>query len=172
MAKVFEMCDTWDDVNQPYTAIKMNVKDDGSTDDSKLIELLLDGVSKFDVDKDGVLTANGYVGLPAEIMISASPETKQMSVGDDIVKFAMPYAMMVTEVRTFLSNGPVGNSFEATVNLGFVEIDTTVPDGQISQELSTTTEIADKTIISVDINQVGSSYAGSGLKITLKGTRL
>lgn len=59
MANIYDMADTWTD-GSTYTAIKMNVTDTSSNAASKLLDLQVGGVSKFAVDKDGVITsANG-----------------------------------------------------------------------------------------------------------------
>lgn len=50
---IYEMADTWNDVNTTYTAIKMNVTDTTSSSGSMLIDLQVGSSSKFKVVKDG-----------------------------------------------------------------------------------------------------------------------
>ena len=56
MANIYDMIDTWTD-GSTLTAIKMNVADDSSAADSKLLDLQVDSASKLTVGKDGAITA-------------------------------------------------------------------------------------------------------------------
>jgi hypothetical protein len=47
MARIHDMADTWNDAGTVFTAIKMNVTDTASHDDSLLMDLQVGGVSKF-----------------------------------------------------------------------------------------------------------------------------
>ena len=50
---------TWNNALTTFSAIKMNVTDTASASDSKLIDLQVDGVSKFSVNKEGKVTNQG-----------------------------------------------------------------------------------------------------------------
>lgn len=52
---ISNMSDVWDDGTNFKTAIKMNVTDTSSASNSRLFDLLKDGVSQFSVDKNGVI---------------------------------------------------------------------------------------------------------------------
>ena len=56
MANIYDMSDTWNDSGTTFTAIKMDVTDTDSASDSLLMDLQVDGTSKFSVDKGGNLT--------------------------------------------------------------------------------------------------------------------
>jgi hypothetical protein len=173
MAKVFEMSDRWDDEDQSYTAIKMNVIDDGSDENSRLLDLSINGGNVFFVDRTGMVRAEIYNNLPAEIMISGSPENKELIVQEDVFKFRMPFEMHIQEVRVFLSRGPSGANLEGTIHIGEIDFYIFVVDGQDGQiQNGLDMEIANDGLISLDLTGVGSNYAGSGLKITLIGRRL
>lgn len=55
MANIYDMVDTWNDSATLFTAIKMNVADSASDPNSNLLDLQVDGLSKFTVDKNNNL---------------------------------------------------------------------------------------------------------------------
>lgn len=56
---IYAMLDTWSSGVTTYKAISINVTDAASATDSKLIDLLISGASKFSVDKAGNLVTAG-----------------------------------------------------------------------------------------------------------------
>jgi hypothetical protein len=88
----------------------------------------------------------------------------------------MPYAGTLTAVRANVNTAPTGAALVVDVN----EAGTTVLSTKLSidaTELTSTTAatpavisdsaLADDAIISIDIDQVGSTVAGAGLKVAL-----
>jgi hypothetical protein len=70
MAQLHTLSDVWNNVLVAWTAIKMNVSDSASAAESKLLDLLINGASKFSVTKDGAVHASpGTVNDPAFAMI-------------------------------------------------------------------------------------------------------
>jgi len=57
---IFDLTDTWNNVATTFTAIKMNVTDTTSASGSLLMDLQVGGASKFNVRKDGVVSAPNY----------------------------------------------------------------------------------------------------------------
>jgi hypothetical protein len=55
MADIFDMTDTWNNGGTQFYAIKMNVTDTASASNSRLIDLLVGGASKYSVDKTGAM---------------------------------------------------------------------------------------------------------------------
>ena len=53
MSYIYNMTDTWNDSGTVYTSIKMNATNTASAAGSKLIDLQLDGASRFSVDLNG-----------------------------------------------------------------------------------------------------------------------
>lgn len=51
--------ETWSSTGTTYTGIKYNVTDTASATGSKLIDLQVGGVSKFSVDKSGIVSSSG-----------------------------------------------------------------------------------------------------------------
>ena len=61
-ANIFDLADTWDDGATAFTGIKMDVTDTASGAGSKLMDLLVGGVSRFSVAKDGQVIFGGPTG--------------------------------------------------------------------------------------------------------------
>lgn len=62
MANIYDMADTWNDAGITFTAIKINVTDTASNAASLLMDLQVGGVSKFKVDKTGLVEVDGTPG--------------------------------------------------------------------------------------------------------------
>lgn len=61
MSDIFDMVDSWNNITQEFYAIKMNVTDTVSAATSKLLDLQVNGTSKFNVGKDGTVSMTGYL---------------------------------------------------------------------------------------------------------------
>jgi hypothetical protein len=124
--------------------------------------------------------ANTLSGLPCEVGIAVSDESTALTTGTAKVTFRMPYAMTLTDVRASVATAPVGSTIEVDINEGGVSVLSTVLSIDASEKTSETaatpavisdSALADDAEITIDIDQVGSSTAGAGLKIWLIGTR-
>lgn len=51
----------WNDSNRTFTGLKVSVTDTASDANSKVLDLLVNDVSKFSVQKDGLINLNGYL---------------------------------------------------------------------------------------------------------------
>lgn len=136
-----------------------------------------------------ILTSNGAGAVPTfqnntpteSIIIAASDETTALTTGTAKVTFRMPYAFTLTAVRASVTTAPTGASL-LTVDIN--ESGTTILSTKItidaSEKTSTTaatppvisdTALADDAEMTIDIDQVGSTIAGAGLKVYLIGKR-
>ena len=61
MAFIYDLTDTWNNAGTSFNGIKLNVTDTASSVGSKLIDVQINGVSKFTVGKTGTVTATGIV---------------------------------------------------------------------------------------------------------------
>ena len=118
--------------------------------------------------------------LPIEIGLACSDETTALTTGTAKVTFRMPCAMTLTAVRATLTTATVGSTLIVDINEGGTSILSTKLSIDASEKTSTTaataavisdSSLADDAEITLDIDQVGSSTAGAGLKIWLIGTR-
>ena len=93
----------------------------------------------------------------------------------------MPFAMTLTAVRASVGTAPTGIKILVDINESGVSVLSTKINIDITEKTSTTaatapvisdSALADDAEITIDIDQVGSSVAGVGLKVTLIGTRV
>jgi hypothetical protein len=121
-----------------------------------------------------------WAGLDVVIGVACSDETTDLATGTAAVTFRMPHAMTLTGVRAGVTTAPTG----ATIIVDINEAGTTILSTKLSidatEKTSTTaatapvisdSALADDAEITIDIDQVGSTIAGAGLKVWLIGTR-
>lgn len=128
----------------------------------------------------GTQAASTITSLPVELVIACSDETSNLTVGANKVTFRASYAFTLTAVRASVNTAPTGSTLIVDIN----EAGTSVLSTKLSIDANETTSttatsaavISDSSIISdaeitIDIDQVGSSISGKGLKVVLIGTR-
>jgi hypothetical protein len=122
------------------------------------------------------------VASPKVVQLACSDESSILNTGTNKIKFRMPYAMTLTEVRASLgtaqaTNGPYGGIFTVDVNKNGTTILSTKLTIDNTEKTSVTaatpavisvSALADDDEIEVDIDQVGDGTA-AGLKLTLLG---
>lgn len=110
------------------------------------------------------------------IIIACSDEVSSLSTGTAKVTFRTPFAMTVTGVRASVNTAPVGSTIIVDINEGGSSILSTKLTIDAGEKTSTTaataavisdSSLANDAEITIDIDQVGSSTAGKGLKVTL-----
>lgn len=121
-----------------------------------------------------------FVGLAEVIQLACSDETTALTTGTAKVTFRMPFAMTLTEVRSSVTTAPTGSTLIVDINESGVSILSTKLSIDASEKTSTTaatppvisdSALADDAEITIDIDQIGSTIAGAGLKVTLIGVR-
>jgi hypothetical protein len=160
------------------------------------ITLDLDGISGVDLTTAAPASGdllyydgtNWVPKTPAEagaltrevIAIACSDEESDLTTGTAKVTFRMPYAFTLTAVRASVTTAPVGATVTVDINEGGTTILSTELTIDASEKTSTTaavaavisdSSLADDAEITIDIDQVGSSTAGKGLKVYLIGYR-
>lgn len=119
--------------------------------------------------------------IPAELIVACSDESTALTTGTEKVTFRMPYAMNLTEVRASVGTAPTGSTIIVDINEEGVTIFSTKLTIDASEKTSTTAsvpavisddDLADDAEITIDIDQIGSTIAGAGLKVTFIGTRI
>ncbi len=119
---------------------------------------------------------------PVSLIIAASDETSALATGPGKITIRAPFTMTLTQIpRAHVSTAPTGATIIVDINVaGATIMDTTKLSIDAGEETSktaavpvvlSTTHIADDAEIRVDIDQVGSSTKGAGLKVTLYGVR-
>jgi hypothetical protein len=119
---------------------------------------------------------------PEEVRIglACSDETTSLTTGAAKVTFRMPCAMHVTSVRANVNTAPSAK-IKVDINEGATSILSTklmIDPTELTSQTSATapvlgdTGLADDAQITVDIDQVGSTTPGKGLKIWIIGTKV
>jgi hypothetical protein len=129
----------------------------------------------------GDLSVNQSAVKPTEsFVIAASDETTALTTGTAKVTFRMPYAFTLTAVRASVTTAPTGATLNVDINEGGVSVLSTVITIDATEKTSTTAAtpavisdgaLADDAEMTIDIDQIGSTIAGAGLKVYLIGTR-
>lgn len=115
------------------------------------------------------------------ICAAASDETTDLTTGANKVKFRAPYGFKITDIRASLSTAATGASLlTVDVNKNGVSIlstkltftsGATTTLGAATPAVLSDTVLADDDELEVDIDQVGSTTTGRGLKVMLIGYR-
>lgn len=123
---------------------------------------------------------NNLAGTPTEIQFAVSDETTALTAGVNKIKFRMPYAMTLTSVRASVNTAQTSGSI-LTIDVNengpsILGTKLTIDNGETTSTTAATPHtindpnLLDDAEISIDIDQLGTG--ATGLKITLKGTRV
>lgn len=123
---------------------------------------------------------NTLTQLPRTICVDVSgDETTALTTGTAKRSFRMPYAMTLTAVRASVKTAPTGATIIVDINeAGATLMTTNKLSIDVSEFTSTTAAtpatltdvgLADDAEITIDVDQVGSTVAGAGLKVYLIG---
>lgn len=132
------------------------------------------------VNQTTTLDRQSSTGLPVEFCVAASDETTALTAGTAKVTFRAPYAFTVTAVRASVNTAPTGSTLIVDINEAGTSILSTKLSLDASEKTSTTaataavisdSAIADDAEISIDVDQIGSTVAGAGLKVWILGYR-
>ncbi len=120
------------------------------------------------------------IGLPEVIQLAVSDETTALTTGTGKITFRMPFAMNNVTVRLSATTAPTGAPIIVDLKESGTTIFSTKPQIAISAKTSvggavpgvvSDNALADDAEITINIDQVGSTIAGTGLKVTIIGTR-
>ena len=121
----------------------------------------------------------GGASVTTAIPIAVSDETTALTTGTAKVTFRMPFGFTLTGVRASVTTAPTGSVLTVDINEGGSSILSTKLTIDASEKTSTTAatpavisdaSLADDAEITIDIDTVGSTVAGAGLKVYLIGT--
>lgn len=116
-----------------------------------------------------------------EIGLAVSDESTNLTTGTVKLTFRMPFTMRLTAVRASVNTAPTGSTLIVDINEDGVSILSTRITIDASEETSETAAtppvisdslLANDAEITIDIDQVGSTISGKGLKVWLIGYRL
>lgn len=118
------------------------------------------------------------VAVAQVIPIACSDETTPLTAGTAKVTFRMPFAFTLTGVRASVTTAPTGAAITVDINEAGASILSTPITIDAGAKTSTTAAVpavisdaslADDAEITIDIDGVGSTVAGAGLKVYLIG---
>jgi hypothetical protein len=143
----------------------------------------IDLIYSSDVDKwviENSSVSNLIPKLSATVVVSLSNEISDLTTGTSVTTIRMPYAMIITEVRASVNTAPTGSTIIVDINQNGSSILSTKLSIDASEKTSTTaatpsvlstTSLTDDAEITFDIDQVGSTIAGKGLKVYIIGVQ-
>ena len=114
------------------------------------------------------------------MIIAVSDETTALTTGLAKVTFRMPYAFTLSAVRASLTTAATGANLIVDINEGGASILSTKLSIDATELTSTTAttpvvisdaNLADDAQMTIDIDQIGSTVAGAGLKVYLIGVK-
>lgn len=110
------------------------------------------------------------------LWVACSDETTALTAGAAKITFRLPFAATLLAVRASVTTAPIGANLVVDVNEGGVSVLSTKLSIDAAEKTSTTaitpavisdSALADDAEMTIDIDQVGSSTAGAGLKVGL-----
>lgn len=128
----------------------------------------------------GIINENFAIVDKIALVLAASDETTALTTGVAKATFRMPFAMTLTEVRLSVTTAPTGSALIVDINQGGTSVVATERPAILAGEKTSTTStspgvistsaLTDDAEITIDIDQIGSTVAGAGLKVALIGT--
>lgn len=160
------------------TALGVGTLELGAASDTTLAR---SSAGNMTIEGNLVYRAGGsFVGMPVELSYACSDESTALTAGTSKVTFRMPFAMTLTGVRSSVTTAPTGSTLIVDINEGGASVLSTKLSIDVSEKTSVTaataavisdSALADDSEMTIDVDQIGSTIAGSGLKVTLIGTR-
>jgi hypothetical protein len=116
------------------------------------------------------------------MIVAASDETTNLATLVAARTFRAPYALTIRSVKIDVNTAPTGASILVDLNNGANSVFTTRPEIEANEltSLDATTQpvlngsftsVAANAVLTIDIDQIGSTIAGKGLKVTIYYTR-
>jgi hypothetical protein len=173
----------WVTALSDYVEISPNIKSDwnATSGDAAILNKPTLGTAAAANTTDFAPT--NLVGSPIEFVIAASNETPALTAGAAKVTFRAPVAFRLTSVSSSVTVAPTGSTLIVDINNGANSVLSTKLSIDATEKTSATAatpavidatyrDFSQNAEITIDIDQVGSTVAGAGLKVILGGTRL
>lgn len=135
-------------------------------------------LTKDTTNATGATTHEHELQITESIMFAVSDEDTDLTTGTAEITFRMPYAFTLTAVRASVKTAPTGSVLTVDINESGTTILSTKITIDATEKTSTTaatapvisdSSLADDAEMTVDIDGIGSTIAGTGLKVTLIG---
>ena len=124
---------------------------------------------------------NAWLDNTTSFVIACSDETSDLETGDDKAQLRLPFQFELTSISANVNTAPTGSTISIQVQEDGSDILSTPITIDISELTSESAAVppvisdstlAANSIISIDLDQIGSTIAGTGLKINLVGYRV
>ena len=128
-------------------------------------------------DADG----NKYDNNTTSFVVACSDETSDLTTGDDKAQIRLPFQFELTDITANVNIAPVGSAISIQVQEDgsdilstpiTIDVTDTTSESAATQPVISDSTLASNSIISIDLDIIGSSTAGTGLKINLIGYRV
>jgi hypothetical protein len=122
----------------------------------------------------GSISASGqiYGYVTDEFMVAVSDEISNIASGSNKLQFIFPFALTGSSLTAYVHTAPVGSFITCSARIiGGSTISASISGSNKSGSASTTYYINKYQEVAIDIDQVGSTTAGKGLKLIFEGTR-
>jgi len=129
----------------------------------------------------GIKNQGAVANPELSFVIAVSDETTDLTTGIAKIKFRMPFAFTITDIRASLSTVATGATLLAvdinedgstilSTKLTFDASESTTETATTPRVISDTA-LTDDAEITIDIDAVGNTTTGRGLKVTIIGTK-
>ncbi len=163
------------------TAATPVVISDADLADDAEMTLDIDAVGSTIAGKGLKVTLIGYPAAITEAVVFAvGDEDTDLTTGTAKLTFRIPYAFTLSEVRASVKTAPTGSVLTVDINKNGTTILSTKITIDATEKTSTTAvtpavisvpALADDDEITVDIDTIGSTIAGTGLKLSMIGAK-
>jgi hypothetical protein len=159
----------------------MTTKGDIITYSTERIRKAVGSNSQFLVCDSTDADGNKYDFNTTSFVVACSDETSDLETGDDKAQIRLPFQFELTSISANVNTAPVGSTISVQVQEDGSDIlstPITIDASETTSELAAVppvisdSTLASNSIISIDLDQIGSSTAGTGLKINLIGYRI
>jgi hypothetical protein len=157
------------------TALGVGTLELGAASDTTLAR---SSAGNITVEGNLIYRAGGsFVGLPVDLGYACSDEVTALTTGEKVAFYA-PFAFNLTSVECCVTTAPTGSTLDVDVEspagtsllsaVASISASAFTATGSVS---GGTQSIAKGARVSIDIDQVGATVKGTGLKVTLIGNR-
>jgi len=159
----------------------MTTKGDIVTFSTERVRKAVGNNSQILVCDSSATDGNKYDDNTTSFVIACSDETSDLETGDDKAQIRLPFQFELTSISANVNTAPVGSEISIQVQEDGSDILSTPITIDVTETTSASAAVppvildstlASNSIISIDLDQIGSSTAGTGLKINLVGYRV
>ena len=124
---------------------------------------------------------NKYDDNTQAVIIACSDETSDLTTGDDKAQIRLPFQFELTSISANVNTAPTGSTISVQVQEDgsdilstpiTIDVTDTTSESAAAQPVISDSTLAANSIISIDLDIIGSSTAGTGLKVNLIGYRV